>query len=213
MASPFIYPPLLPLSLSLQTTRNIYIGNAAPYPSLPAPSPLLRRRQRAMQQPPSSSSSSWSQLPPIVIIHCAQAISVTMGRFPKRSGVDAKLSEGSLFDLLLPIYKHTSAAAGEREREVGWSASVAASRERERCRGVKRWPPFRRISCVGSLYVRLYSPTSIICIHTGDTSCERNVLATLPASSSPLTAFSPPLLRVYRVVRQLLPPPPSSFHR
>lgn len=107
-------------------------------------------------------------LPPIVIIHRAQAISVTMGRFPKRSGVDAKLSEGSLFDLLLPIYKHTSAAAGE------------GGRERERCReGEKRWPPFRRISCVGSLYVRLYSPTSIICIHTGDTSCERNVLATL----------------------------------
>lgn len=44
---------------------------------------------------------------------------------------------------------------------------------------MKRWPPFRRISCVGSLYVRLYSPTSIICIHTGDTSCERNVLCHL----------------------------------
>lgn len=66
---------------------------------------------------------------------------MTMGRFPKRSGVDAKLSEGSLFDLLLPIYKHTSAAAGERERERGWIERVGSSgriveRERERERDV-----------------------------------------------------------------------------
>lgn len=40
-----------------------------------------------------------------------------MGRFPKRSGVDAKLSEGSLFDLLLPIYKHECSGEKDREKE------------------------------------------------------------------------------------------------
>lgn len=61
-----------------------------------------------------------------------------MGRFPKRSGVDAKLSEGSLFDLLLPIYKHTSAAAGEggREREMQGGGEEMASIPSYLLRGV-----------------------------------------------------------------------------
>lgn len=98
-----IVPPpicrlLFPFTFSL-TEYNIYIGNAlstrreiqavlSPLPPPPLPSPS-----------PSSS---------------AQPISVTMGWFPERSGVDAKLSGGSLFDLLLPIYKYESASGKKR---------------------------------------------------------------------------------------------------
>ena len=74
------------VTLSLSTRREI---QAVPL-LLPPPSPS-----------PSPSSS-------------AQPISVTMGWFPERSGVDAKLSEGSLFDLLLPIYKHENANGKKR---------------------------------------------------------------------------------------------------
>lgn len=87
-----------PLSFSLSShntlsRHNIYIGNALPF------------------HPRDTSSSADATT---IIIRSAQPISVTMGRFPERSGVDAKLSEGSLFDLLLPIYKHERAGKSER---------------------------------------------------------------------------------------------------
>lgn len=81
-------------------------------------------------------------------------------------GVDAKLrAKVRSLIFCFPIYKHASARAGRSERlrafvratrgedDVGRRIERARQKKRERERkSVKRWPLFRRISCVGSLY-------------------------------------------------------------
>lgn len=122
-------------------------------------------------------------LPPSPLPSFVQLISVTMGWFPERSGVDAKLSERSFFDLLLPIYKH---ASGKKRASV--RACMLGRRGAGTCKTMRRGsgieaerekekesakPLVRHISCVGSLYVS--PPPHIHYLHTllRNTSCER----------------------------------------
>lgn len=148
-----------------------------------------RREIQAVSQPPLPSPSP-----------SAQPILATMGWFSERSGVDAKLSEGSLFDLLLPIYKHESANGKKRAcvracmlgrrgaRTLQDDASGKRSRKRKGRKSAKRRSSFYRISCVGSLYARLYSPTSIICIRYSGTHHANVLLTATSPCRSPLSS-------------------------
>lgn len=152
----------------------------------------------------------------------AQPISVTMGWFPERSGVDAKLSEGSLFDLLLPIYKHENASGKKRAsvraymlgrrgagtcRTMRRGSGIEAEREKEK-KSAKRWPPSYLLRGV-FICPTLSPPTSIICIRYSGTH-HANVFL---AATSPIVLLFLPLSVSLRISRSGRPVSRRRKHR